>query len=229
MKKMEYIRSVLDVFARSPFKPLYLHASKGVETVKILDQAVNAYCTNQPLIDELSLQIDNIEHEADIIKQTIRTQLSSSIMLPVKAEDLLNFLKPQDSIADVAQEAAFMLTLRPCDMPEPIRVKLCELSALTLETVQKYEELVDSLSEILETSFSKREIDESLVLVPTIEEMEHRVDLIEKDLLKEIYANEKEIGAVGVLHLIELVRTIADIADKTEHAADRLRTMILRR
>ena len=133
--KREYIRSVLNVFARSPFKPLYLHASKGVETVRKLDQAVNAYCTNMPLVEELSHEIDNIEHEADIIKQTIRGQLSSSIMLPVNAEDLLNFLKPQDSIADVAQEAAYMLTLRQCDMPEGIKDQICQLSAETLKTV----------------------------------------------------------------------------------------------
>lgn len=227
--KREYIRSVLNVFARSPFKPLYLHASKGVETVRKLDQAVNAYCTNMPLVEELSYEIDNIEHEADIIKQTIRGQLSSSIMLPVNAEDLLNFLKPQDSIADVAQEAAYMLTLRTCDMPEGIKDRLCELSAETLKTVVIYEKLVDSLSELLETSFSKREVEETLALVPQIEEMEHITDLIEKDLIKDIYGHEKELGAVGVFYLIELVRTIADIADKTEHAADRLRTMIIRR
>ena len=227
--KREYIRSVLNVFARSPFKPLYLHASKGVETVRKLDQAVNAYCTNMPLVEELSYEIDNIEHEADIIKQTIRGQLSSSIMLPVNAEDLLNFLKPQDSIADVAQEAAYMLTLRTCDMPEGIKDRLCELSAETLKTVVIYEKLVDSLSELLDTSFSKREVEETLALVPQIEEMEHITDLIEKDLIKDIYGHEKELGAVGVFYLIELVRTIADIADKTENAADRLRTMILRR
>jgi hypothetical protein len=227
--KREYIRSVLNVFARSPFKPLYLHASKGVETVRKLDQAVNAYCTNMPLVEELSHEIDNIEHEADIIKQTIRGQLSSSIMLPVNAEDLLNFLKPQDSIADVAQEAAYMLSLRQCDMPDAIKDQLCQLSAETLKTVEIYEKLVDSLSELLETSFSKREVEETLALVPQIEEMEHITDLIEKDLVRDIYAHEKELGAVGVFYLIELVRTIADIADKTEHAADRLRTMIIRR
>ncbi|MDA0524005.1 TIGR00153 family protein [Methanococcoides alaskense] len=227
--KREYIRSVLSVFAKSPFKPLYLHASKGVETVRKLDQAVNAYCTNMPLVEELSHEIDNIEHEADIIKQTIRGQLSSSIMLPVNAEDLLNFLKPQDSIADVAQEAAYMLTLRQCDMPEGIKDQLCQLSAETVKTVEIYEKLVDSLSELLETSFSKREVEETLALVPQIEEMEHITDLIEKDLVKDIYAHEKELGAVGVFYFIELVRTIADIADKTEHAADRLRTMIIRR
>ena len=85
------------------------------------------------------------------------------------------------------------------------------------------------MSELLETSFSKRDVDEALSLVPQIEEMEHITDLIEKDLIKDIYAHEKELGAVGVFYLIELVRTIADIADKTENAADRLRTMIIRR
>ncbi|WP_319508718.1 TIGR00153 family protein [uncultured Methanolobus sp.] len=230
MIKKEYIRSVLNIFASSPFKPLVMHANKGGDCVRKLNESLIAYCDgNMGIVEELSNQIDVIEHEADVIKQTIRSELSSSIMLPVHADDLLNFLKPQDSISDDAQEVAFWLTVRKFEGPDEIREGFIELMAKTLETVEMYEDLVSTLSELLETSFSKRDVEETLHLVVKVEEMEHQVDIIEKDLVKQIFRNEDTIGAVGVYHLARLVRGIGDIADKSEHAADRLRTMVLRR
>ncbi|TQD26700.1 TIGR00153 family protein [Methanolobus vulcani] len=230
MIKKEYIRSVLNVFASSPFKPLVMHANKGGDCVRKLNESVMAYCDgDMEKVEALNKEIDVLEHEADVIKQTVRSELSSSIMLPVNANDLLNFLKPQDSISDDAQEVAFWLTLRKFEAPFEIHEGFCELINKTLETVELYEDLVATLSELLETSFSKRDVEETLALVTKVEEMEHQVDIIEKDLVKQIFRNEDAIGALGVYHLSLLVRGIGDIADKAEHAADRLRTMVLRR
>ncbi len=230
MIKKEYIRSVLNIFATSPFKPLVMHASKGGDCVRKLNEALLAYCDgDMDKVEELNREIDVIEHEADVIKQTIRSELSSSIMLPVHANDLLNFLKPQDSISDDAQEVSFWLTLRKIEAPDEIRYGFCALMEKTLATVELYEDLVATLGELLETSFSKRDVEDTLGLVTKVEEMEHQVDIIEKDLVKKIFRNENEIGALGVYHLARLVRGIGDIADKSEHAADRLRTMVLRR
>jgi predicted phosphate transport protein (TIGR00153 family) len=230
MIKKEYIRSVLNVFASSPFKPLVMHANKGGDCVRKLDESLQAYCNgDMEKVEALNREIDVIEHEADVIKQTIRSELSSSIMLPVHANDLLNFLKPQDSISDDSQEVAFWLTVRKFEAPDEIRDGFCELMKKTLETVELYEGLVATLGELLETSFSKRDVEDTLVLVTKVEEMEHQVDIIEKALVKQIFSNEDAIGALGVYHLSRLVRGIGDIADKAEHAADRLRTMVLRR
>lgn len=230
MIKKEYIRSVLNIFASSPFKPLVMHANKGGDCVRKLNESMEAYCMgDMEKVESLSHEIDVIEHEADMIKQTIRSELSSSIMLPVNANDLLNFLKPQDSISDVAQEVAFWLTVRECSAPEDIRENFREMIAKTLETVELYEDLVSTLGELLETSFSKRDVEDTLLMVEKVEEMEHQVDVIEKDLIKLIFKNENTIGPLGVYHLSRLTRGIGNIADKAEHSADRLRTMILRR
>ncbi|WP_406670843.1 TIGR00153 family protein [Methanolobus sp. ZRKC4] len=230
MIKKEYIRSVLNIFASSPFKPLGMHANKGGEAVRKLGESVIAFCDgDMEKVERLNREIDVIEHEADVIKQTIRSELSSSIMLPVHANDLLNFLKPQDSISDDAQEAAFWLTVRKFDAPPEIREGFIDLTEKTLQTVEMYEVLVSTLSELLETSFSKKDVEETLALVVEVEEMEHQVDLVEKELVKTIFNNEDIIGALGVYHLVRLVSGIGDIADKSEHAADRLRTMVLRR
>ena len=230
MIKKEYIRSVLDIFASSPFKPLGMHASKGGEAVRKLNEAVIAYCDgNAQRVEELSQEIDAIEHEADVLKQTIRSELSSSIMLPVHASDLLDFLKPQDSISDVAQEVSYWFTLREFNASDEVRQSLLDLMDKVLETVEVYEELVSTISELLEASFSKRDVEETLSLVIKVEEMEHQVDVAEKELMRKVFQQEDNIGGTGVYHLARLVDGIGDIADKAEHAADRLRTMVIRR
>lgn len=230
MKRFDYIRTVLDVFATSPFKPIAMHASKGVEATHAVQKAYEAYCEgNMDAVIEYSRQIDSIEHEADVIKQTIRSEISSSIMLPVKAEDLFNFLKPQDSIADVAQEVGFWMTLRMCEVPQDLKEEFEKLVEKTVETVDTYELLVGELGDLLESSFGKKDVKEALALVPRVEELEHEVDIIEKDLMVKIFNSEDELGGAAVYHLTELVKLTGDIADKAEHAADRLRTMILRR
>ncbi|SFM46295.1 TIGR00153 family protein [Methanolobus profundi] len=230
MIKKEYIRSVLNIFATSPFKPLVLHANKGGDCVRKLNESLSAFCAgDMETVEALNREIDVIEHEADVIKQTIRSELSSSIMLPVHANDLLNFLKPQDSISDDSQEVAFWLTVRKFEGPDEVKEGFRELMDKTLATVEMYETLVSSLGELLETSFSKRDVEDTLELVVKVEEMEHQVDVIEKELVRLVFSNEDNIGPLGVYHLARLVRGIGDIADKAEHSADRLRTMVLRR
>ncbi|MDY0386988.1 MAG: TIGR00153 family protein [Methanolobus sp.] len=230
MKKREYIRSVLNIFGSSPFKPLVMHANKGGDCARKLNESLLAFCDgDMDKVEGLSREIDVIEHEADVIKQTIRSELSSSIMLPVNADDLLNFLKPQDSISDDTQEVAFWLTLRKFEATPEIRKGFIELMEKTLQTVEMYEALVSTLGELLGSSFSKRDVEDTLQFVTKVEEMEHQVDIIEKKLTRTIFNNEDVIGALGVYHLSRVVRGIGDIADRSEHAADRLRTMVLRR
>ncbi|TGC11044.1 TIGR00153 family protein [Methanolobus halotolerans] len=230
MIKKEYIRSVLNIFAKSPFKPLGMHANKAGEAVRKLSESVLAYCEDDmERVEQLNHEIDDIEHEADMIKQTIRSELSSSIMLPVNASDLLSFLKPQDSITDDAQEVSYWLTLRRLEASTDIREGFLKLMEKTLETVEIYERLVDTLSELLETSFSKRDVEETLALVVEVEEMEHQVDIVEKKLIQKVFMEEDALGGAGVYHLVQLITGIGNIADKAEHAADRLRTMVMRR
>ena len=227
----DYIRSVLDVVAESPFVPLEAHAKKGVLAVEKLAEAMDAYCTgNQDILEERTNEIDNLEHEADKLKQKIRAGIPSSVRLPVNKKDLLSFLKQQDSIADFAQTAAYWMTLRPgINIPEEIKEGFLELMATSLKTARLYDKLAGTLYKLLATSFSKEEIKETMIIIPEVERLEHDVDVLETALMKKIFENEDALGGAGVCHLIGLVEKIGGIADKSASAADRLRTMILRR
>ena len=227
----DYIRSVLDVVAESPFVPLEAHATKGVLAVEKLAEAMEAYCEgNYAILEERTEEIDKLEHEADKLKQKIRTGIPSSVRLPVNKKDLLSFLKQQDSIADYAQAAAYWMTLRPCkNIPDKIKEGFLELMGTSLKTARLYDELVGKLYKLLATSFSKEEIKETMTIIPEVEKLEHDVDVLETALLKEIFEHEDTIGGAGVCHLMGLVERIGGIADKSASAADRLRTMIYRR
>ncbi|KKH97850.1 hypothetical protein EO95_11845 [Methanosarcina sp. 1.H.T.1A.1] len=227
----DYIRSVLDVVADSPFVPLEIHAKKGVLAVEKLSEAMEAYCKgDQVLLNERTEEIDILEHDADKIKQKIRASIPSSIRLPVNKKDLLSFLKQQDSIADFAQASAYWMTLRPCkNLPDEIKEGFLELMAASLKTARLYEELVGELYKLLATSFSKEEIKETMQIVPQVERLEHDVDVLETALLKKIFEHEDALGGAGVCHLMGLVEKVGGIADKSASAADRLRSMILRR
>ncbi|WP_292376278.1 MULTISPECIES: TIGR00153 family protein [unclassified Methanosarcina] len=227
----DYIRSVLDVVAESPFVPLEAHAKKGVLAVEKLAEAMEAYCAgNQAILEERTGEIDKLEHEADKLKQKIRAGIPSTVRLPVNKKDLLSFLKQQDSIADYAQAAAYWMTLRPCrTIPEEIKEGFLELMNTSLKTARLYNELAGELYKLLATSFSKEQIKETMTIIPEVEKLEHDVDVLETALLKKIFENEDAIGGSGVCHLIGLVERVGGIADKSASAADRLRTMILRR
>jgi uncharacterized protein len=227
----DYIRSVFDVVADSPFVPLEAHARKGVLAVEKLAEAMEAYCAgNQTILEERTVEIDRLEHEADKLKQKIRAGIPSSVRLPVNKKDLLSFLKQQDSIADYAQAAAYWMTLRSCkDVPDEIKEGFLELMGISLKTTKLYDELAGELYKLLATSFSKEEIKETMTIIPEVEKLEHDVDVLETALLKKIFEHEDAIGGAGVCHLIGLVEKIGGVADKSASSADRLRTMILRR
>lgn len=227
----DYIRSVLDVVAESPFVHLEIHAKKGVLAVEKLAEAMEAYCTgNDALLEERTREIDELEHDADKLKQKIRSGIPSSVRLPVDKKDLLSFLKQQDSIADFAQASAYWMTLRPFkNVPEEVKEGFLELMTSSLETAKKYDELAGEIYKLLATSFSKEEIKETLTIIPEVEKLEHDGDVLQTALLKKIFEHEETIGGAGVCHLMGLVERVGGIADKSASAADRLRTMIFRR
>lgn len=227
---IEYIRSVLGIFGESPFKPVHTHAEKGGQAVQKLQQSVKAYCKGDYMaVHTFDTEISAIEYEADIIKQTIRNLIPSSMMLPVDPNDLLSFLKPQDSIADNAHHTAHWLTLRETELPPEIKEGVLELMERIVKTVEAYEDMVDDIAKLLETSFSKKEIKRILKKVPIVEELEHETDITKKQLQATVFKYEDELDGTGVFYLINLLRDMGNIADSASKAADRLRTMILRR
>ncbi|WNY27288.1 TIGR00153 family protein [Methanolapillus ohkumae] len=225
---MPFMRSVLDIFVDSPMVPLEQHAAKGIESVEALSEMMNAYLDgNDQEVDRLCKKIDQLEHEADKIKQKFRTELPASVVIQLDTTALLNFLKSQDSIANNAQDAAYWMTLRHGgDLPEQVKDEFRSLMIRTVECIKAYETVINGLKTLDSTSYSKIEVCKLIDIIPPIEELEHQTDLCETRILREVFRYEKEIGGAGVYHLSHLTKSISSIADKAASAADYLRRIL---
>ncbi|MDD2666410.1 MAG: TIGR00153 family protein [Methanocellales archaeon] len=225
---MRYMRSILGIFAESPFKPLYSHAEKACEAAYKLEEIVQAYCDGDvEKVQELNEEISGLEHEADIIKQEIRKRVPYSVLLPVNRQDILEFLKPQDGISDCAEDVAKLMTLKSYVLPEEIKRGLTEMTHMTMKAIDAYLKVTESISQLVSTSFRKKDIKETLELIPPVEKLEHEIDTIEILLTKKIFLAEDEIGTLGVFHLAKILDVLGDVSDNAARAVDRLRTMVI--
>ena len=110
-------------------------------------------------VRSLERQIDELEGQADKLKNDLRAHLPRRLLLPVDRRDLLEILDVQDSIADIAQDVAGLLVERQMSVPESMKAILIQLSREVVLACEKVATVVDELDELIETGFRGREAD----------------------------------------------------------------------
>jgi len=222
--------SMLDLFAKSPFKPLNEHAEKVKQTVLKMDEAVHAYVEGDKVkVDALYREISEMEHEADNVKHAIREHLPSSLMMPVDRTDVLTFLKQQDDVANSAEMVAQLLDMRIVPMPPAVKDIILKLEREVLVTVEEHVDAAGKITTLLDSAFAGRHVKEVQAVIDRVDSQKHNVDVIKLEAMKAVYGHEKELGPVGVFHLIELVQEMGWVAGHAESASDRLRLIVARR
>jgi len=119
------MRSILSMFSKSPFKPLTSHMDKVracVEQIKPLFDALEN--KDYDSVQNISELIMKLEHEADIIKDDIRTHMKQSMFLPVDKKDFMHLLSAQDDIADAVEDLAVLMRIKNLGTPDEIKIRL---------------------------------------------------------------------------------------------------------
>ena len=121
-KLTDHYRPFLDVVAKSPFEAVEKHAKYVHKCVNTMHKMFDLYIDGK--FEEaraLWTQIQDAEHEADIIKNTIRDKLQKSLFMPIKREQITRILTLQDRLADAAEDVSDMLAARDTKIPEEIK------------------------------------------------------------------------------------------------------------
>lgn len=225
------IRSIMNLFAKSPFKPLTEHAEKVRLTVEKMDEAVKAYVegADPAKIKEMYLAISKLEHEADTVKNTIRMQLPSTILMPVDRTDILSFLKQEDDVANSAEMVAEMLTTRPIKLPPLVKEQILRLETAVVTTVNEHVSAVNKIVDLLDSSFSSKRVNEVQEIIGKVDSEKHNVDIIRRKAMKTVYEHEADLGAVNIMILIELIEELSWVAGHAENSSDRLRMITAKR
>ncbi len=88
------------------------HVEETYKTVLSFTNAVEAFVKGDAAGKKSAIENVRVsEHEADILRSKMVSQLSESLMLPPDREDLMHFVKSLDRIADWTNGAARILGL----------------------------------------------------------------------------------------------------------------------
>jgi len=218
---------ILDLFAKSPIRPLQEHMRTVVECARELVPLFEALASGDgDALRSTERRIDETEGRADRLKNDLRAHLPRRLMLPVDRRDLLEILDLQDSIADIVQDIAELLIQREMPLPDSMRAPLTALVLAVVRVCEQADEVIHSLDELLETGFRGREADRVEAMIDELGALEGQADRCETALLGALFAREAEESPVSVMLWYQMTGWIGDVADCAEKVGNRLRLLI---
>ena len=222
------MRTILSIFAKSPFKPLVSHIDKVnecVDQVIPLFEALQSKDYNK--VEEISERISTVEHKADKIKDDIRQHLPQSIFLPVDKRDFMHLLSAQDDIADAVEDLAVLMRIRNINLPEELSEPLEELVKHVVDTANVACNMIRELEDLLEASFGGAEAEKVEKMASELGTSEYEADKKQFLLAKKLFSLD-DLNAADLLLLNELIKKLGGVADQSEKIGKTLRVFLSR-
>jgi len=215
-----------NLFGRSPIRPMQQHIKAAVacarEVVPLFEDM--AAGRTDRLVEHRE-RIDRLEHEADTIKNEIRSNLPKRLFMAIERRDMLEILDFQDTIADTAQDIAGLAAQRSMTLPEGLAEPLLALVRRVIGACEQAERVVNELDELLETGFGPRETSRVEEMVNELNRIESETDELAEAASRRLFSMEDELG-VSTVYLHQTILWVADIADYAERVGNRLRLLI---
>jgi len=217
--------SLEDTLFESPFDGLSKHSKIIKKAIAELKKGVDLYTEGEfDKAGECFKKVSKLEHKADKIKIEIRENLPSFIFMPITRDDFLSLLREADSILDHAEDVGVLLPMREEEVPDIVCDDFKRFSSKVFESVELFEEMMDTFSDLLESSFSKKTKEEARKLQKNISHKEYEADKEEKKISKKLF-NYDEMPLTAV-HLLKVVDRMDSIADHAENVADSIDSIL---
>lgn len=215
-----------NLFGHSPVRPMQRHMESAVNCAREVLPLIDAMESGDRVeIAACRKRIDDLEHEADAIKNEIRSHLPQRLFMAMERRDLLEILNRQDSIADVAQDIAEIVDLRGMHVPAALAQPLRALAVHSVKTCEKAEQAIQHLDELVETGFGKREVGRVEEMLSTLARLESETDALADSCLRALFAIEDELG-VATFFWYELIGWVGKMSDHAEAVGNRIRLLI---
>lgn len=191
---------------------------KTVEAVSALKDYFVCYfsseCDNR---NKLFSDIKRIEHEADEIRRYIIAETYKGLFLPDMREVIHSLSESIDKIVNKCESVSKIMDYQKPEIPKNLEEKILTQLECGINTAKAFSNSVRELF---------NNIDNVTPLILQVEKLEHDEDIVEENLLKEIFS--LDIHLSQKMQLKELVINIGDIVDRTEDASDVLEVLLLK-
>ncbi len=221
------MRTFAKLFSRSPFLPLQSHMEKVRACVDQIVEIFDALARgDHAQIETLARAISKLEHEADQVKYDIQNHLPKCVFLAVDRSKLLEILGTQDSIADKCENIAVLLTVKPLEMPEPMKEPFQACLAKNVEAFRAARDVIDQFDELVATRFGGAEAEHVKQLVDTVARKEHEVDMIQRELMKILFGQDDQMSVASFYLWNQILRQVSELSNLSERLANRVRTTL---
>ena len=219
--------TILNLFGKSPFKPLQEHLEKVKECLEQIQPLFDSlYKQDSKEFKTISKNIMKLEHQADKIKDKIRDNLPKNLFLAVNRRDLMNLLSAQDSVSDAVEDLAVVLNIREMTVPEKLKPLLDNLVKKVVQVGNLSVEVILELNNLLEASFSGPEAEKVIKMVGEVSTMEWEADKIQYKLAQTLFKMEKELDPVSIFMWMKIFQTLSEVADASEKVTKLLRLFL---
>ncbi len=220
---------IQELFGKSPFGPLVEHTKKVHECVKLVRPLMEALVRQDyEEVHGLQDEVSRLEHEADQLKHEIREQLPRRYFLPVQRDELENFLRCQDKIADSAEDFAVILMIRKTKIHPDFEKDFFEFVDQVVEVNNTLMAAAEELQNLVETSFGGAEAQSVLERLSGLGEKEWKADRMQRALSRKMYDLENELEPVTIIFYEKILQALSAIANEAENTGDLLREMIVK-
>ena len=219
----------VSLFGRSPIGPMQQHMAKAHECAANLLPFIEASMAGDwSQAEQIQQQMARLEQEADKLKKDVRLNLPKSLFLPVPRSDLLELLSVQDKVANRAEDIVGLMLGRQMQVPAALQVLMRQYVARTVDASAQALRAMNELDELLETGFAGREAKLVETLVEELGQIEQDTDRLQVEMRRGLFALEKELPAVDVMFLYQIIDWIGDVADRAQRVGNRLEQLLAR-
>lgn len=219
----------LNMFGRSPIKPLEAHMAKVHVCVKELEPFFAAVFTqNWSEVERLQRNIVLLENEADKMKRELRLHLPNSLFTSVSRSDLLELLNVQDGLANKAKDIAGLVMGRKMIFPEAVIKLFMDFLKRCIDASKQADVAIHELDELLETGFSGNEVKHVDNMITKLSRIEHETDELQIQLRQIMFNLEDQIPPVKVMFLYKIIEWTGELADDARAVGDNLQILVAR-
>lgn len=219
--------SIFNMFGKSPIKPIQEHMSVVaccVEELAALFKAV--FAKDWQEVEKRQQKISALEHEADVIKRNVRSNLPRKMFTSIDRNDLLALFLEQDLLANRAKDIAGIVFGRQMLFPEHIMASFMIYLDRSIDATFQARTAINELDELQEVGFSGKEVRIVGHMIAQLEVIEHETDVLQIELRRSLQALEKDWPPIDIVFLYRIVEWVGDLADQAQKVGARLQMLI---
>ena len=217
---------VLNMFARSPIRPLQQHMEKACYCAELLLPYFEALLAkNWQKVQTIQQEISKYEHDADALKMDFRLHLPKGLFLPVPRVDLLELLSKQEDIANKAKDIAGIMLGRKMEIPAILSDEFRTYLSRSIDAAKQAKKAISELDELLESGFRGKEVKIVEDMITELNKVEYDTDKMQIELRQQLFNIEKELAPIDVMFLYKIIEEIGNLADRSQQTGSRLRML----